>query len=59
MSKCNLNKLTPMIDKAGVGLAKAGKAVYEVVKDRHFQIGVLTTLPTTVSAFLLTRTEAG
>lgn len=55
MSKFNLNKLTPMLDKASVGLAKAGKEVAEVVKDRHFQIGVLTALPTTVSAFFMIR----
>ncbi len=55
MSKFNLNKLAPMLDKAGAGLAKAGKAVAEVVKDRNFQIGVQTALPTTVSAFFLIR----
>lgn len=44
-----------MLDKAGAGLAKAGKAVVEVVKDRNFQIGILTVLPTTVSAFFLIR----
>ena len=27
MSKFNINKLTPMLDKADAGLAKAGKAV--------------------------------
>ena len=55
MSKFNLNKLAPMLDKAGAGLAKAGKAAGEAVKDRNFQIGVLTALPTTVSAFFLIR----
>ena len=55
MSKFNINKLTPMLDKAGAGLTKAGKAVVEVVKYRNFQIGVLTALPTTVSAFFLIR----
>ncbi len=55
MSKFNLNKLAPMIDKAGAGLAKAGKAAVEIVKDRHFQIGVLTALPTTVSAYFVIR----
>lgn len=55
MSKFNLNKLAPMLDKASVGLAKAGKAAIDVIKDRNFQIGVLTALPTTVSAFSLIR----
>ena len=55
MSKFNLNGLAPMLDKAGAGLAKAGKTATEIVKDRHFQIGVLTALPTTVSAFFLIR----
>lgn len=53
MSKFNLNKLAPMLDKASVCLAKARKVVVDVVKDRNFQIGVLTALPTTVSAFFL------
>ena len=44
-----------MLDKAGAGLMKAGKAAVEVIKDRNFQIGVLTALPTTVSAFFLVR----
>lgn len=44
-----------MLDKAGAGLAKAGKASAEVVKDRHFQLGVLTALPMTLSAFFLVR----
>lgn len=44
-----------MLDKAEAGLAKAGKAAVDVVKDRHFQIGVLTALPTTVSTFFLIR----
>ena len=51
MSKFNLNTLAPMLDKAGAGLAKAGKAAGEAVKDRNSQIGVLTPIPTTVSAF--------
>ena len=55
MSKFNLNRLAPMLDKAGAGLTKAGKAAVEVIKDRNFQIGVLTALPTTVSAFFLVR----
>lgn len=55
MSRFNLNKLAPMLDKAGAGLAKAGKAAGEAVKDRNFQIGVLTALPTTVSTFFLIR----
>lgn len=55
MSRLNLNKLAPILDKAGVGLAKARKEVAKIVKDRHFQIGVLTALPTTVSAFFLIR----
>ena len=53
MSKFNLNKLAPMLDKTGAGLAKTGKAVVNIAKDRNFQIGVLTALPTTVSAFFL------
>ena len=53
MSKFNLNKLGPMLDKAGAGLVKAGKAVSEVVKDRNFQIGVVSSQPATVSAFFL------
>ena len=44
-----------MLDKAGAGLSKTGKAAVEVVKDRNFQIGVLTALPATVSAFFLIR----
>lgn len=43
------------MDKADAGLAKAGKAAVDVIKDRHFQIGVLSALPTTVSAFFLIR----
>lgn len=42
-----------MLDKTGAGLVKAVKAAAEVVKDRHFQMGVLTALPPTVSAFFL------
>lgn len=53
MSKFNLNKLAPMLDKTGAGLAKAGRVAVDVVKDRNFQIGVLTALPTTISAFFL------
>lgn len=53
MSKFNLNKLAPMLDKTAAGLAKAGKAAVEIAKDRNFQIGVLTALPTTVTAFFL------
>jgi peptidoglycan hydrolase CwlO-like protein len=44
-----------MLDKAGDGLVKAGKAVVDVVKDRNFQIGVLTGLPATISAVFLIR----
>lgn len=44
-----------MFDKAGDGLIKAGKAVADVVKERNFQIGVLTGLPATISAFFLIR----
>lgn len=55
MSKFNLNKLASMRDKAGAGLAKARKAVIDIVKDRNFQIGVLSILPTTVGAFFLIR----
>lgn len=53
MSKFNLNKLAPMLDKTGASLAKAGKAAVKIAKDRNFQMGVLTALPTTVSAFFL------
>ncbi len=42
-----------MLDKAAAGMLKAGKAVKEVVKDRNFQIGVLSSLPVSVSAFFL------
>lgn len=42
-----------MLDKTGASLAKAGKAAVKIAKDRNFQIGVLTALPTTVSAFFL------
>lgn len=42
MSKFNLNKLGPMLDKTAAGLAKAGEAAVEIAKDRNFQIGVLT-----------------
>lgn len=55
MSKFNLNKLGPMLDKAGVGLAKAGKAAADLIKDRNFQKGVLSSLPATISAFFLIR----
>lgn len=55
MSKFNLNRLAPMLDKAGAAFAKAGKATAEIIKDRNFQIGVLTALPATVSAFFLIR----
>lgn len=55
MSKFNLNKLAPMLNKVGVGLTKAGKAAAELVSDKNFQKGVLTALPATVSAFFLIR----
>lgn len=55
MNKFNLNKLAPMLDKAGASLAKAGKAAVEIVKDRRFRLGVLTSIPTTISAFFLIR----
>lgn len=55
MSKFNLSKFTPMLNKAEKSLEKAGKNVVDMVKDRHFQIGILTALPTTVSAFFLIR----
>lgn len=42
-----------MLDKTGASLAKAGKAAVKIAKDRNFQMGVLTALPTTVSAFFL------
>lgn len=49
MSKFNLYKLAPMLDKAGAGLSKVGKAAAAVVKDQRFQSGVLTTLlPTSI-----------
>ena len=38
-----------MLDKTGASLAKAGKAAVKIAKDRNFQMGVLTALPTTVS----------
>lgn len=44
-----------MLDKAGVGLAKAGKAAADLIKDRNFQKGVLSSLPATISAFFLIR----
>ena len=44
-----------MFDKASISLAKAGKKAAEIVKDRHFQMGVLTALPTTVGAFFFIR----
>ena len=50
-----MNKLVPMLDKTAAGLAKAGKAAVEIAKDRNFQIGVLTALPTTVTAFFLSK----
>ena len=55
MRKFDLNKLTPMLDKENAGITKTGKAVVDIVKDRNFQIGVLTALPTTVSAFFLSK----
>ncbi len=42
-----------MLDKASADIAKAGKTAVDIVKDRNFQIGALTALPTTVSAFFL------
>lgn len=44
MNKFSLYKLAPMLDKAGSGLSKVGKAAAAVVKDQRFQSGVLTTL---------------
>lgn len=55
MSKLDLNKLTPMLDKASAGMAKAGKATVGIVKDRKFHMGVLIVLPTTVRALLLVK----
>ena len=55
MSKFNLNKLTPLLDKAGRGLAKGGKTAAEIVRDKNFQKGMLSALPTTVGAFFLIR----
>lgn len=54
-SKFDFNKLAPVIEKAGSGLKKAGKAAGEVVKDRNFQIGVLTSLPASIGAFFMIR----
>lgn len=54
-SKFDFNKLVPVIEKAGSGLKKAGKVVGEVVKDRKFQIGVLTSLPTSIGGYFLIR----
>lgn len=53
MSKFNFDKFEPMLEKAEGGLAKAGKAAVEIIQDRNFQLGVLTALPSTVSAFFL------
>lgn len=53
MSKFNLNKLAPMLGKASAGISKAGKSAVDIVKDINFQIGVLSALPMTVSAFFL------
>lgn len=50
MSKINLNRL---VQKAGTNLAKAKKATVETVKDSKFLIGVLTSVPTTISTFFL------
>lgn len=56
MGKLHLNKRTPMLDKAGVVLAKAGKSIKGLVTDRHFQIGVMTTvLPSAVTAAIQIR----
>lgn len=55
MNKFNLNKLAPMLDKASASIAKAGKSAVDIVKDRKFQIGVLSTLPTTVSTFFFVK----
>ena len=55
MSKFNLNKRAPMLDKVNAGLSKVAKATIEIVKDRNFQIGILTALPTVASAFFLIR----
>ena len=54
-NKIDINKLTPMIEKASERLTKAGKFAINIAKDRNFQIGVLTGLPATVSAFFLIR----
>lgn len=51
MSKFNLNRLASMLNKAGAGLAKAGKATVEVVKDPNFLVGVL--IATMGSAFAI------
>ena len=55
MSKFNVNRLTPMLDKASRGLARGRKAAAEIAKDKNFQIGLLSALPATVSAFFLIR----
>ncbi len=54
-NKIDINKFTPMIEKASERLTKAGKFAINIAKDRNFQIGVLTGLPATVSAFFLIR----
>lgn len=55
MSKFNFDKFEPMLEKAEGGLAKAGKAAVEIIQDRNFQLGVLTALPSTLSAFFLVK----
>lgn len=53
MSKFNSNKVASWLDDAGIRLAKAGKHIVDVVKDPHFQLGALPTVPTAVSAYFL------
>lgn len=51
MSKFNSKKLAPIVKKVGTSLTKAGKLGVKVIKDRHFQEGVLTAVIPT--AFLV------
>ena len=44
-----------MFDEVGADLSKAGKVAVKFAKNRHFQIGVLAALPTSISAFFLIR----
>lgn len=51
MSRLDLSKLTPEIDKAAVSLEEMRKSIMKLIKDRRFQIGILTaSLPSVVIA---------